>query len=262
MNEHVPPNGSEPKATDLRELLSAAFAEDGLESASDCPSPEWWFEWAAGNSNPTASDSTSNASPAVQSPLSAQDAVEHAATCARCSAERTLAEAFIEEQHASGTEPATSSAPLTFPKAAPPTKRPSNTMGLAGLLAAAAVLFAVIGTVSVVRTPSVRPPGSGKVVRSQTVEAIAPTGILISTPTQFEWTNVDNASTYELIIERVDGERVLARTVSTSTVNLQTTDLSLLQNFVRYRWTVVATLSNGETARSLATGFRIEPASP
>lgn len=237
----------------LESLVVLAYADEDARVQGGCRSPEWWFELAAGHADREA----------------AQAALDHAADCARCSSERTLAEAFVEAQNEATASAAVGqnvddeiAKPLIFRVPEPETERLSgserSSFGSARWLAAAAVVLAIAGTYSLtsVRAPDVRPPGSGETMRSQFIDVDGPSGDIESAPTQFEWTDV-GATAYKVEFKRVDGKSVLERNVSEPRLTLTPEERAKLERFVTYRMTVTSTTQSDAKLSSNETSFRI-----
>jgi hypothetical protein len=206
-----------------------------------------------------------------------EELVAHAAACPACAAERDLARAFDEGTAAvpqvdlawvlsrlrgegaggergdleAGNTPRSNVVPLRGRRAAVPWLR----------LAAAAVLVVAVGLFfQTLRSPTLPPPPDGGVVRSGTVEAVAPRGEVGEVPGELRWRPVAGASTYRVRLRGADGDLLWEGEAGAAAAALPAEIMSSLHRAVAYSWSVEAADARGGTlGRSGEVAFRVAP---
>ena len=238
------------KVLDIENWLRQAYVSD-----SDCPPPETYLK-----------DSLERMSSEAREAVLA-----HGARCPACAAELDLARAYdaspqeMSQQRADVDfvvsrlqSPLTSEPRATAPSAVVRPRLRSHW----GLAAAAVFIFALVGAVTLLRSPAPSLPdrADAPVMRGTRVEIQSPVGGLDVMPTVLRWIETPQAQIYRVRLIRVD-ESILAQYVVKDThVDLPEELLGQLRPAVTYYWEVEA-LDSGETRIALSdrVQFRVNP---
>ena len=232
---------------DLRSWLTLAYRDP-----DDCPPPEVWLEKELAN----------------LSPDRRRELESHADGCARCAAERRLAQSFDrEEMDLSPDEVRGLMAGLdqSSPERIVEFSRPKPAHGprwpVRLALAATVVLAAGLALQSARnRTPRLPERPVEDVVRSTRVELLAPLGEVASIPSEWNWTPLDDVDQYRMVIRAVDQRVLWEKTTSESSAEIPVEIRNLLRPGVTYWWVVEALGSEGAVVgRSETRSFTIAP---
>lgn len=220
----------------------AGGSEASLREA-DCPSPEVWHELASGFVGEARTVSS-------RSNWTASRLEAHAAACGACSAELEMARVFVDEARAVGVTPESVSRPeaaavvsLHSVRAARQEEAKAPRRGSAStLLAAAAVLLALVAGYAtwVSRAPEIQGPGSGAVMRGNSVTLLEPLDEIDESPSVLDWEPAEGADSYLVQVTRLDGRVVIRREVAAPPIQLTIEEQANLMPRVRYEWEVRA----------------------
>ena len=232
---------------DLHSWLTLAYRD-----VDDCPPPEIWLEKEL----------------ASLSSHRRRELESHADGCARCAAERRLAQSFDrEEMDLSRDEVRGLMAALdqSSPERIVEFSRPRPARGprwpvrlalAATLVLAAGLVFQVTRT----RPPRLPDRPVEDVVRSTRVELVAPLDEVASIPSELNWTGVDDVDQYRIVIRAVDQSILWEETTSQSSAEIPVEVRNLLRPGVTYLWVVEALGSEGAVVgRSETRSFTVSP---
>ena len=221
-------------------------------AGKSCPAPEIWA--AVINEDLPASECTR--------------LDEHAQGCPYCTAERKLAQEFIDMPEAAEGD---SVAWIVERVAAADQRQATNVVqlrprhrrilpGLIGL-AAAAVLVLAFAPMLPLMQPALDAPVVDDVTRGTRISPLQPVGELAVAPSRLQWSAVRAAVRYRVTIRDVAGEVVwTAHSDNPTSITIPTAVRERLHSAVVYHWTVEGLNESGQTtAQSPETSFRVKP---
>ena len=193
---------------------------------------------------------------------------EHAQGCPYCTAERKLAQEFVDMPQAAdgdevawivGRAAAADEQQLTNVVQLRPRRRrilPS----LIGLAAAAMLVLAFAPMLPLMQ-PALDVPVVDDVTRGTRISALQPAGELAVAPSQLQWSAAEAAVRYRVTIRDVAGQVVwTAYSDDPTTVTIPAGVREQLHDAVVYNWTVEGLNEAGQTtAQSPETSFRVKP---
>ncbi len=230
----------------LQEWLSTAYENQG-----ECPPPESWLEQEL----------------AGLSTGERQELEEHAESCPRCAAERMLAESFEQdEMDLSQSEIAGLISKLDTPDAGKiaefptqPAKKsswPVRWAIAASLVLAAGLAFQLIRS----QPPALPDAPRIEVTRSTTLELLQPIGEVSSVPEEMQWSALEGAELYRLIVSAVDRATLWELTTGEVKVAIPAEIQTKFLPGVTYSWRVEALESSDAViGRSESRQFKIRP---
>lgn len=205
----------------------------------------------------------------VASTLAAPDAA-HVTSCARCQAERALAQSFETDDPTPDEGAAvawivseTRRRVFGDPPAAQPLASPARWFGLPRWTSwAGAALAASLGVYLLVG-PRVAPPratDSSPVYRSTGVAVVAPVGDVAAVPLELRWEALAGAARYTVRVREVDGTELWQTTTSQTTVSLPDAVRAAAKPARTLTWRVEAVDTAGAPVGEAATAsFRVRP---
>jgi hypothetical protein len=199
---------------------------------------------------------------------------EHAARCPACAVERELAQVYDaspDEMQASRADvdfvvsrlssPLSEEGNVVSLEGARPRPKP-RPAGRWGWAAAAVFVLAVVGTITMLRTPAPSLPTRtvDPVMRGGRVEVTAPVGTLDAMPQTLSWKETRGAAIYRVRVLMVDDTVLSEYTVTNPYVELPEGLLTQLHPAVTYFWEVEALdSSEARLAWSDRVEFRVKP---
>ncbi len=219
----------------------------------ECPAPERWLAFAAGELDPAASERLR----------------AHRDGCAACAAEYEVARAFLEESEAPAERVAVDriverlreSSPVATPSSvgAPRWRAVEAWLRRSAFGLAAAALAIAVAVAIWPRPPELPAPVAGS-VRGATVVLGEPVGDFEVLPQRFTWQPVDGAARYHVAVLAVDDTVLLEATTEEPSWQVPERASGILRRRVTYRWRVEAVDAAGRlVAASPLAEFRLTP---
>ena len=192
---------------------------------------------------------------------------EHARGCPYCSAERKLAQEFIDMPQAAGNDDVAWIVDRVTAAAQPQTarvvelrpRRRSILTSLVGLAAAAVLVLAFAPMLPFVQ-PALEVPEIDDVTRGTQISPVLPIGEVATVPLQLQWSAVESAVRYRVTISDVAGEVIWTAYSDNPAIAIPDDVRERLRQAVVYNWTVEGLNEAGQpAAQSPETSFRVKP---